>query len=433
MLVIVPRAEGRLSSRVEVTSSPHDHERTKPTPLAAAVLIRHACAAHHGNRTKSEVTELMPEVSPEGRGYSNRVPLLDALRGAAAFAVCFYHLTNKNADFLSDGSLVKWLGSFGFLGVEAFFVISGFVIPYALFVKKYKLEAYPRFILKRLVRLDPPYLACILLVIALETLSSLTPGYRGIPYVPDWPAIAAHLGYANAFLGYEWLSPVFWTLAIEFQYYLAMGLLFPFISGSRKSARIGAVVGLGSLGFLSSNPQFLIHWLPLFALGISVFQFRAKLLDRRECGLLVVLLSLATCITHGFLIAFAATVCACGILLAERLANYRIWRPLEWIGVISYSFYLLHVPIGGRVVNLAERFTTSDGQRYLVIILATLVALAASCVFYRFIEAPSRSLSARMSYFGTRQAIRKPAYEMETSQPHFTIPDKVAPESAGTH
>ena len=55
----------------------------------------------------------------------------------------------------------------GWAGVEVFFVISGFIIPFTLWQSGYRLKNYARFILKRIIRLDPPYLLSILLAIAL--------------------------------------------------------------------------------------------------------------------------------------------------------------------------------------------------------------------------------------------------------------------------
>jgi len=93
-----------------------------------------------------------------------RIPGVDALRGLAALAVCWFHVTIGTAN-LNNG-IVRSSGTYGWLGVELFFVISGFIIPYSLQRSGYKLKNYPVFLLKRITRLDPPYLASIVLVIA---------------------------------------------------------------------------------------------------------------------------------------------------------------------------------------------------------------------------------------------------------------------------
>lgn len=102
---------------------------------------------------------------------------LDILRGVAALSVSWYHFTNGNSAFLPDGTL-KTSGEYGWLGVEVFFVISGFIIPFTLARSGYRLADYGTFLVKRVVRLDPPYLVAIALIIALGYLSWPRPAFR---------------------------------------------------------------------------------------------------------------------------------------------------------------------------------------------------------------------------------------------------------------
>ena len=98
----------------------------------------------------------------------DRIHVLDSLRGVASLAVCWMHLTSFKYN-TPDGpfySSLRLTGSYGWLGVEVFFVISGFVIPYSLDRAGYRLRDYPRFVAKRLVRLDPPYLAAVAAIVA---------------------------------------------------------------------------------------------------------------------------------------------------------------------------------------------------------------------------------------------------------------------------
>src|SRR4051812_10162817 len=92
-----------------------------------------------------------------------RIPTLDFLRGFASLAVAWYHFTAGP----SVHPILKATGTFGWVGVEAFFVISGFVIPYALSRSNYSMPSYGRFVMKRIVRLDPPYIASIVFIVVL--------------------------------------------------------------------------------------------------------------------------------------------------------------------------------------------------------------------------------------------------------------------------
>ncbi|WP_081599255.1 acyltransferase family protein [Prochlorothrix hollandica] len=61
----------------------------------------------------------------------SQLEVINFLRGIAALSVAWFHFTNGNVDFLDPG-LLKFSGKYGYLGVEIFFVISGFIIPYSL-------------------------------------------------------------------------------------------------------------------------------------------------------------------------------------------------------------------------------------------------------------------------------------------------------------
>ena len=86
------------------------------------------------------------------------IAVVNALRGLAALWVAWYHVTGL---LQPESNLLATLGRYGFMGVQVFFVVSGFVIPYALHRAHYQLPQYPRFLAKRLLRLHPPYLAVV--------------------------------------------------------------------------------------------------------------------------------------------------------------------------------------------------------------------------------------------------------------------------------
>ena len=94
-----------------------------------------------------------------------RIETVDMLRGFAALAVCWFHLTDTNA--IAGSGVLEKSGRYGWLGVEIFFVISGFIIPYALHRSSYTLRHFGRFLLKRITRLDPPYIVSIVIAIIL--------------------------------------------------------------------------------------------------------------------------------------------------------------------------------------------------------------------------------------------------------------------------
>lgn len=134
--------------------------------------------ASHGTRASTNAT--------------GDVAIIDSLRGLAAFAVMWFHFTQGNAAFLAAGWL-KLARTYGYLGVDAFFAISGFVDPHSLVSGGYdvSLRNYVRFVAKRICRIDPPYLASVGVVIALGVASSYAPG--SIPFTDRLPSSSSSI------------------------------------------------------------------------------------------------------------------------------------------------------------------------------------------------------------------------------------------------
>ncbi|MEZ5304517.1 MAG: hypothetical protein R3F11_28305 [Verrucomicrobiales bacterium] len=72
-------------------------------------------------------------------------------------------------------------------------------------------------------------------------------------------------------------------------------------------------------------------------------------------------------------------------------------RPVN-VGSISYSLYLIHVPIFGQVYNLGCRFVSKELMGYLLVPASLLVCIPAAWLFYQFIERPSQRLASRIKY-----------------------------------
>jgi peptidoglycan/LPS O-acetylase OafA/YrhL len=326
---------------------------------------------------------------------AGRLETVDALRGLAALSVCWYHVA-------ASGSLETkgWLhasAKFGWLGVDVFFVISGFVIPYALWRAGYGLRDFGRYLVKRSARIEPPYFAAIVLALLLWRLSSLRPGYQGQPFELSPTLLLLHVGYSNAFVGRPWLNPDFWTLAIEFQYYLLMGLLVPFLASPRSRSRLFALGNLFAVSVLfPSQPgqdPYVLTWLPLFLAGILTFQLWAKIIDRTYfvCGLALAMV--VASYKLGILSALFGGLTAV-VIAFVHVRN----RVLNFLGAISYSLYLTHGPVGSRVGNLTARFVHGDLQTGLAAIVVVLVAVTFAYVFHRLVERPSRLWAALFKY-----------------------------------
>jgi peptidoglycan/LPS O-acetylase OafA/YrhL len=355
----------------------------------------------------------------------NRIHVLDLLRGVASLAVALHHFGNV----LAPGVLRSAL-SYGPLGVDVFFVISGFVIPYSLYHGGYTLRNYPIFVAKRVIRLDPAYIVTIVLIILLGMLNWYFPFQKGLVFEASVPQVLLHLGYLNTFFGYPWLANVFWTLAIEFQYYLLMGLVFPLVFSRNTWTRIATLVILGALSCIIHSSIYIFYFIFLFIMGISTCQYRIGLIGKRQYVLILAIATLCALLSMGratgtgdssitpttlsfwltragesapATIAGFATVCAILFLRAKN-------PVFHFLGRISYSLYLIHSPIGRRALNVFLRVTgaESEAAKIGVIVMAVAVSIFAAYLLYRFVEQPSQEWSASLRYHRrrTREGVR---------------------------
>lgn len=321
-----------------------------------------------------------------------RLEVVDSLRGIAVLLVCISHfmIANNGIPKQSWGSKV-YIG--GWVGVDVFFVISGFIIPYALHRACFTLADYPRFVVRRMIRLDPPYLVAIILTIVAGTLASKSAFFQGVPFQFTVPQVLAHFAFLNAFLNFDWLNPAFWTLAIEFQYYLLIGLLHPLISHRSMAMRSILVPALGCLALAFPDQRYVFHWMFLFMVGMIAFQWRAGLLSPLALVGSSFFSTAGIAFTHGLAVACVCLATSVMIMFG-RLRS----RVLLFFGTISYSLYLLHGPIGLRVVNLLGRNVSTTSGGLLVIVCGMTASTICAFILYKFVERPAQRLASTVRY-----------------------------------
>ena len=319
---------------------------------------------------------------------------IELLRGIAAAMVCFFHLTWGSPTFLPEKNIVREIGAYGWTGVEIFFVISGFVIPYSMFVKNYSIGNFFIFLKKRVIRIEPPYLISILAVLSMNFVSSLSPFYRGAPFHLDWVNIASHLAYLNAFTGGKWLNDAYWSLAIEFQYYLIIALVFQLIvSKNRYSRLIFFIVFNGSVFLAHDYNRFIFSYAEYFVVGILLFQYLCKIISRAEYSILTLITLSLLFYKEGWILTSLIVATLLIIVYVDKVPYF-----LRYLGIISYSFYLMHIPIGGRIINLGENFVHSVFLRECLVFVAFFVSIIASAYYYKIFERTFKTISSSIKY-----------------------------------
>jgi peptidoglycan/LPS O-acetylase OafA/YrhL len=318
---------------------------------------------------------------------NQRIGVINALRAFAAIFVAWGHFVAGQGKYLSLS------GKYGYLGVHIFFVISGFVIPWSLYRTHYILRDYPRFLLKRNVRLYPPYVASIAVTV-LATNFIMAPLFHMPRLTVTGQSLLLHFAYLNDLAHVPWINVVYWTLAIEFQWYLLVGLMFPLLVTRNQLARFAGLAGMMLAYFIVGHDRLIFHSIPIFLVGVFVFQYRVGLIDLRAMLGLIAVMVLAMIGPIGWIVAGVSVTT--GMLIAFSTFHY---PAADRVGDVSYSLYLLHLPIGVSLIGCLSHWLPYSGS-YMVVLDA--LGLAASglvaWIMCQIIEKPSQDLSSSIRF-----------------------------------
>ncbi|MFV8336863.1 acyltransferase family protein [Flavobacterium sp. RSP29] len=318
---------------------------------------------------------------------NNSLDILVLLRAIAVMMVCFCHFGGALSEGHNLASLFTYFHDYGKYGVHVFFVISGFVIPLSFLRGKYSFNNYPRFLIKRVLRLHPPYLAALLLTLVVMYLSY---SVRQIEFPENAITVFKSFFYIHAPAD----NPVFWTLMIEAQYYIFIGIFYILL------------IQFPRLSLLLIVPLLLIISQTFVADYIGLFQFVVFFLVG-TVGFLIYTkngnycLNYITLISLFFYIYFvndiAAFISSFISLLLILSVKRKIPPSIQFLGLISYSIYLIHFPIGIKFINF---FKTKIDPSYswLLLIITLLIIVLFSWVFYLLFESFSEKLSKKIKY-----------------------------------
>jgi peptidoglycan/LPS O-acetylase OafA/YrhL len=317
--------------------------------------------------------------------------ILDLLRGVAALGVCLFHYTTGALPTFKN-PITQFLGHRGYLGVDIFFVISGFIIPYALSKSNYTLKGFTQFILRRFIRIAPP--AYLTMAVYISLLSLLAYFHLAGPPTPlTGPLLLHNLLFTIPFTNYQWINGIFWTLGIEFQFYIILGLTFPFIRDNKFGLLIIGLL-LSFTNYIPGVPEpTLFHHSTLFTIGLATWLFFDKRISPVYFSVLLLLfgaIGISQVTAPPIIIGIATALC----ILYIRFNN-----PIsEFLGKISYSLYLLHIIIGFTVETLLTKVIPTINLATVLFVLTICVAssIAFSYLFYQYIEKPFMSMSSQL-------------------------------------
>lgn len=332
--------------------------------------------------------KLLPNPSKPAPEY---IPVVNSLRGLAAVLVCVFHLICLPLNFLEHTDIYNF-APYGRFGVQVFFVITGVVIPITLIKGKYNYLLFGKFIYKRIVRIEPPYVFSIL--IGLFLLLMRNQFLSNIPHnVPSVKNILLHLGYLIPFVkGEQWFIIVFWTMAVEFQFYVLISLLFPLLVSRKLIVRLIGYCIVFGLATSLTNTIYAPVWLPIFMMGIAYISYRYAKIKVTEFWM-VMIIAFIFCIALHNLIITTVAIFTLGII--HLFSSYQCKLGI-FLGSISYSLYLTHTLFGSATINFFVPHVSLLYAKVLVVILAFAVSIVAAYFFYIFIEKPFQKYASRI-------------------------------------
>jgi peptidoglycan/LPS O-acetylase OafA/YrhL len=365
--------------------------------------------------------------------FKGHIKALDGIRGLAILYVILHH---SQAISWSRGSAVgKVYSAFvqaGWMGVDLFFVMSGFLITGILLKTRGTSGWLRNFLVRRALRVLPLYYVTIFVCLDLLPLVSLPSldWLRNLSesqlyywlHLSNFRRIAAVVDPSIATVG--WMS-TFWSLAIEEHFYLFWPLAVMFLP--RRFIGVAALLGVAfsllmriSWAIYGVDGQIIYYHtltrLDGLFLGSAVASFLfsgADLLRFKKpavCMLYLCLLSFiipavmgypvggrdSTFFGKTFLYSSAVFLSASLLVLAldqkTVVSRFFSWQPLRVVGKYSYAMYVFNKPILGLVAWAVAAFSvkvqikTSLGMAFLGYLVATLLTLGAAWISWQLLE-----------------------------------------------
>jgi len=343
--------------------------------------------------------------SSENKGY---LSVLNLLRGLTALVVVIWHYQHfygglVDFDYTRQPvfSILSIAYTRGYEAVPLFWMISGVVLTHRYLFTD---TTFRGFVMARLRRLYPLHLVTLCIVAGLQQIASMRLGYEVIYLNNDLDYFIKNFFFASFWskdAGYSFNAPI-WSVSIEIPIYVVFGL-FVTTSGPRRFSYFAFI----ALAFAAGTPwlrdqlgEFLrdefFRCILYFGIGSALYQGLSTVKQCRWGSYLIVvvassmLLFLRSTTYDVLLLTSIAVVALC--LGVEVMPLTRVTNSLRWIGDLTYSVFLCHIPIQIAMLVAFGGYegleATADQSWFLGLYLVLTYGFGA--LAYRFIETPGR-------------------------------------------
>lgn len=340
------------------------------------------------------------------------LPEVDGIRFIAIFSVLFFHIFKnfiiKNNIEYNENNFLYGIFKYGGQGVQLFFVISGFILCLP-FAKKYtqnqKIDL-GKYFMRRLTRLEPPYILSMLLFFTILVLSHK---HTFQELIDNLLASLAYLHYIIYMRGSD-INSVAWTLEIEVQFYI----LAPFIARVfflqprlRRIILLLLIIGNFIINHTFDDTYYktivgtILGQFHYFLIGFIIADIylhteKKKIYNKLFLGLGLIGLILLLFINRRYSSVTELTYMFSVFIFFMAVLYSSFWKKIfsiKWIAILGgmcYSIYLLHYPITIALGSVLSNILHPNSINFLWIYLlvVTVIILLISGIFFLYIEKP---------------------------------------------
>ncbi|NGX96955.1 MAG: acyltransferase [Candidatus Afipia apatlaquensis] len=350
---------------------------------------------------------------------SQRLRALDGLRGVAILLVMGFHYFYHLESFYYKSTLYPYgetfsnvlIFKYGYMGVELFFIISGFVIAMTLESSRSVID----FAIRRFVRIWPALIVSAILTFFLLNWSDAPFALHRRQFWPNFlPSftLTPPSLWSGWFPKVDYVTGVYWSLVVEIRFYMIAAILFWLFSREKLARNLvifTLVVYIARALLRRAMPGyngvydalFIPDYLPWFAAGAVFYElYKERLAKGAVLIMLAVIYALIARVSTNYAIigrdpvfasAAALAFMALFWFLATKPSSMRLFevRPLVWIGECSYSIYLYHYAVGMILISQVSK-TIGLAPQLLLVAAISLLVLAVGRVSYATVENPAR-------------------------------------------